>query len=154
MGKRAARPHLGSDPDRLHQLLLRHTVSQRGFSVAADAVRALRYVRYRDGDDLLDLGGKRSIGEDLAAERLECLLGLRSERTAVLGGSFPSGYSDLEQSPVAAIRSFADAAAPPRAYTVPVHPPQTRLQERVGARLPSYHHRRALDGTNSRDRLF
>src|SRR6185312_6319830 len=93
----------------------------------------------------------RSIGENLAAERLErleCLLGLRSERAAVLGGfgrgrriegighddapSLPSGYNDPEQSPVAAMRPFTDAAA--SAYIVRAHPPSNSPKgERVTA---------------------
>ena len=50
---------------------------QRRLGVSLDAVRALGNVRYRDGDDLLNLGRQRALRENLLAEGMKGRLSIR-----------------------------------------------------------------------------
>ena len=61
----------GGDPNRLHQLLARGPITKGGFRVPVDAIRALRYMRYRNGNELLGLCRQSSAGKDLPAKRLK-----------------------------------------------------------------------------------
>ena len=79
MRVRASGPHLGGDPDRLHDLLLAGALALSQPRVAADAVRALRHMRDSDRDELLGLLRQRSVGEDLPAEFLKRVVDLRRE---------------------------------------------------------------------------
>jgi hypothetical protein len=76
--------HFGGDPDRLHHLGLGRTALQCQLGVAADAVRALRDVRRRDGDQLLGLGRQRAVGEGTLAESAERGIGLGRQLAALL----------------------------------------------------------------------
>ena len=51
----SARPHLGRNPDRFHDLLPGRALQCRAFGVAADAVRALSDVRHSDRNEFLGL---------------------------------------------------------------------------------------------------
>src|SRR5688572_24693458 len=79
MGIGAACAHLGGYPDRLHDFFRRRTVPQRRLGVAANTVRTLRDVRRCDGDQLLDLGRQRAVGEDALAEGGESIMDVRRE---------------------------------------------------------------------------
>ena len=57
MREGAARPHLGGDPDRFHDLGRRSAVAGRGLGVALDAIGALGHMGDRDSDELLGLTG-------------------------------------------------------------------------------------------------
>ena len=74
---RAARAHLGRDPDRLHDLLLAGSAPHRRPGVTADAIRTLRGVCYGHRDQLLCLLRQRTVGEDLLAEALKRVVDLR-----------------------------------------------------------------------------
>src|SRR5690606_12702254 len=67
----SAGAHLRRNPDRLHDLLVRGTLSRGLLGVADDAIGTLRHMGHRDGDQLLGLLVQRARGEDLLAERLE-----------------------------------------------------------------------------------
>ena len=67
MGISPTGPHLGRDPDRLHQFLARGTITKGCFRVAVDAIGALRYMRNRNRDELLGLCRQSSAGKDLPA---------------------------------------------------------------------------------------
>ena len=85
---RASRPHLGRDPNGLHQLLARGAVAECRFRVSPDAIRALRDVCHRNSDQLLGLRGKRAASEDLLTENLKGFLRVGSERPPLFG-EFP-----------------------------------------------------------------
>jgi hypothetical protein len=75
------RPHLGRDPDGLHQFLACRAVAECGLGVPLDAIRALRHVRHGNRDQLLGLRRQRAVGEYLAAERLAfSVSGVRARR--------------------------------------------------------------------------
>ena len=59
---------------RFHEFLPCRAMPHSGFGVAADAVGALRDMGDSDGNQLLGLGCQRAIGEDLSAERPECVM--------------------------------------------------------------------------------
>jgi hypothetical protein len=84
----AACPHLGGHRDRLHQLLRRCAVPQRGLGVSVNAIGASRDMGHGDGDELLRLGGQGALGENLVTERSERRLDLGGELLALakLGG--------------------------------------------------------------------
>jgi hypothetical protein len=63
----ASRPHLGRNPDRLHQFLTRSAVAECRVRVPFDSILALRHVRYRDCDQLPILGWQRAVREHLPA---------------------------------------------------------------------------------------
>jgi hypothetical protein len=71
MGISAARPHLGGDPDRLHNFLWACSVFHRRFGMTLDAIGALRDVSSRDSDKLFCLSWKRSLGKHALTERVE-----------------------------------------------------------------------------------
>ena len=82
MGEGGAGAHFRRDPDRFHQFLMRGALAQRRARVTADAIRALRDVRDRDRDDVLDLGREGSVGEDRLPEFVECTLQPRARARA------------------------------------------------------------------------
>jgi hypothetical protein len=51
----AAGPHLGRNPDRFHNFLVRGSVPQCRFGMTANAVGTLSDVCHRNGDELLRL---------------------------------------------------------------------------------------------------
>jgi hypothetical protein len=63
--------HLVGDPDCLHDLLVARTHASNSFRVAGDAVRALRDVGHRDGNQLPSFFRKCACSEDGPAEPLE-----------------------------------------------------------------------------------
>src|SRR5215472_3107549 len=68
MGVSASRPHLGSDPDCVHQLPM---LAQRRLCVSSDAIGTLGKMCGGDRDQPLDLELQRPVGEDLRAEVLK-----------------------------------------------------------------------------------
>lgn len=92
MGKGAARPHLGGDPDRFHDLFVACSCPVGELGVTGDAVGALGDVGDRHRDQLLGLRGQGAVSENLLAERVECFVDPGSELTAAgadLGGTQP-----------------------------------------------------------------
>src|SRR3546814_20208023 len=71
MCESATCPHLGGDPDGLHDLFRRGARPRGGFGVPLDAVGALRHMGDGNRDQLLGAAGKRAVLEDSLAERLE-----------------------------------------------------------------------------------
>jgi hypothetical protein len=71
MGVGPPGPHLGGDPNRLHDLFRACPLAARELGVPGDAIGALRHVGGRHGDQLLGLLRQGAIGEDGAAEVLE-----------------------------------------------------------------------------------
>ena len=85
-----AGPHLGGNPDRFHDLLFGRALLQCECGVATDAIRALRYVRHRDRDELLRFRWQRAVGKDLLAERSESGLDFRGQLPSFLRQFFRS----------------------------------------------------------------
>ena len=81
----ASRPHLGGNPDRLHQFLARGTLAECRLRVSSDAIRALRNMCHRNRDQLLGLCRQRAVGEDFLTERLKSFLYVGSKGPAFLG---------------------------------------------------------------------
>jgi hypothetical protein len=81
---RCAGSHLGSHPDRFHDLLAGGASSLRASCMAADAVWTLGYVGYRDCDEFLGFRWQRAMGKDLTAERPKYCQSLRGKLFAVL----------------------------------------------------------------------
>ena len=75
----APRSHLRRHPDRFHELFRRSTSAERGLRVPLDAIRALRDVRDRNGEDLLHFGRKRTLGENRLPKCLERRLLVRGQ---------------------------------------------------------------------------
>ncbi len=125
MGVSAAGPHLRRHPDRFHQFFAGCSMPERCLRMAPDAVGALRYMRNRDGNQLLGLRRQRTIGENLLAERLEGLLRLGGKRPAFLGkfvggGWIKSGHWDTHLSctmPKGACPQMLNVVARPRTAT-------------------------------------
>jgi signal transduction histidine kinase len=82
--ERAARPHLGCDPDGLHDFPFARAFAQSRMGVAADAIGALRGVRHRDRDQLLHLARQRALGERGIAEGVERLVHFRRQLAPAL----------------------------------------------------------------------
>ena len=53
----------------MHDFLLRRTLAQCAFGMAADAIRTLRDMGHGHGDQLLGLARQCFVGEDTLAER-------------------------------------------------------------------------------------
>ncbi len=85
MGISSPGSHLGRDPYRLHQFMARGAITKCCFRVPVDAVGALRYMRDRNGNELLGLGRQSSAGTDLPAERLEGFFRLGRKCAPFLG---------------------------------------------------------------------
>lgn len=98
MGISPSGPHLGGDPNRLHQLLARGPITKGGFRVPVDAIRALRYMRYRNGNELLGLCRQSSAGKDLPAKRLKGFFRLGHKGPPFLGEFWGSGWNIRGQS--------------------------------------------------------
>src|ERR1019366_10584717 len=71
MGVRAARSHLGGDPDRLHDFLRACAVLHRRFGMTLDAIWTLRDVSCRDSNKLFCLSRQRALGKHALTERVE-----------------------------------------------------------------------------------
>src|SRR4051794_39651720 len=84
VGVGAARAHLGSYPNGLHELVFGGTPSQRRLGVGSDAVRALGDMSSGDSDELLGLGVQGTVGEHLSAELLKGVVGTGSKLLAPL----------------------------------------------------------------------
>jgi hypothetical protein len=78
----SARAHLGCNPGRLHDFLRARAMTQRRLRVTADAIRTLRDVRCRDGDELLGLMPRAATTCGPAAERSP---GCRTRRSGIPG---------------------------------------------------------------------
>lgn len=79
-----ARPHLGSDPDRLHNFLRGCTVLQRGVGMALNAIGALRDMSCGDRNKLFGLSRQCPVCEDGFAEGLKCGLDVGCEFPALV----------------------------------------------------------------------
>ena len=88
MSKGSAGPHLGGHPDRLHQFLRGGAGPLSGLGVPLDAIGALGDMGDGNGNQLLRLGVESTIGEHLAAERIERRLGVgrKSRRLCASSG--------------------------------------------------------------------
>jgi len=80
----APQPHLGGHPDRFHDLLFAYPLQPRPLGVTADAIGALRHMRYGDRDEFLCPGRQRAIGKNVLAERLKGGHDIRRELAAFL----------------------------------------------------------------------
>jgi hypothetical protein len=78
----AAGPHLGRNPDRFNNFLLRGSVPQCRFSVTANAVGTLGDVRHRNCDELLRLRRQCAIRKYGLTECIECSLHVRPQLAA------------------------------------------------------------------------
>lgn len=85
MGIGTTGPHLGCDPNCLHQLLARGALEERGLGVSLDAVGTLRHMGHCNRNQLLGLRRQRAVGKHLAAEGLESFFGLRRKVSTLFG---------------------------------------------------------------------
>lgn len=83
MGNGTARAHLGSHPDRFHDLLGGSALFQCGLGMTADTVGTLRDMSHGHGNQLLGSSRQGAIGEHLAAELTECLVNFRGQFAAL-----------------------------------------------------------------------
>lgn len=92
MGISRPGPHLGRDPNRLHQFLARGAMTKGCFRVPADTIGALGNMRHRDGNQLLGLDRQSSAGKDLTAKLLEGFFCLGRKGAPFLGEFPRSGW--------------------------------------------------------------
>ena len=71
--------HLSRNPDRFHDLLLRCAFQRCPLRVGSNAIRTLRYVSHRDGDQVLCLPIQRTVLKNALTKRLKCCEDIRCE---------------------------------------------------------------------------
>jgi hypothetical protein len=85
MSVSAAGAHFGRHPNGFHQFLRGRSRADCRLGMTVDAVRALRHMGDRDGNDLFDLSRQCAIGKDGFAERIEGGLLIWRQLTAFTG---------------------------------------------------------------------
>src|SRR5665213_2769759 len=84
VGKRPTSAHLGSDPNRLHDLFVRCALASSNPRVTVNAVGALGDVRYSDSDQLLRYLSQRPASEDCSTKCFKRIVDVGCEFVAAM----------------------------------------------------------------------